>query len=178
MMRPSVKCAAAIILLLHILLLLSGCSGRNTPPTGQEVNAWFQNHEEDLNTVRDYLATLDFDSMDIKYSKMIVGNTYIIGYTYIGESQLNKTRLPIREDTVLLALRSLRKAGCKNIYYSRNTLQYCIWHGTSSIDCGVAYRADGQMPDIAYLTQCEPLEVDGWYWYVADFEEWRVRNAG
>lgn len=26
MMRPSVKCAAAIILLLHILLLLSGCS--------------------------------------------------------------------------------------------------------------------------------------------------------
>ena len=45
----------------------------------------FQNNEEDLNTVRDYLATLDFDSMDIKYSKMIVGNTYIIGYTYIGE---------------------------------------------------------------------------------------------
>lgn len=86
MMRPSVKCAAAIILLLHILLLLSGCSGRNTPPTGQEVNAWFQNHEEDLNTVRDYLATLDFDSMDIKDSKMIVGYTYIIGYTYIGES--------------------------------------------------------------------------------------------
>lgn len=39
MMRPSVKCAAAIILLLHILLLLSGCSGRNTPPTGQEVKA-------------------------------------------------------------------------------------------------------------------------------------------
>ena len=96
----------------------------------------------------------------------------------ICQSQLNKTRLPIREDAVLLALRSLRKAGCKNIYYSRNTLQYCIWHGTSSIDCGVAYRADGQMPDIAYLTQCEPLEADGWYWYVADFEEWRVRNAG
>ena len=71
MMRPSVKCAAAMILL-HILLLPSGCS-------------WFQNNEEDLNTVRDYLATLDFDSMDIKYSKMIVGNTYIIGYTYIGE---------------------------------------------------------------------------------------------
>lgn len=177
MMRPSVKCAAAMILL-HILLLLSGCSGRNTPPTGQEVTVWFQNNEEDLNTVRDYLATLDFDSMDIKDSKMIVGYTYIIGYTYISESQLNKTRLPIREDAVLLALRSLRKAGCKNIYYSRNTLQYCIWHGTSSIDCGVAYRADGQMPDIAYLTQCEPLEVDGWYWYVADFEEWRVRNAG
>ena len=102
--------------------------------------------------MRDYLATLDFDSMDIKDSKMIVGYTYIIGYTYISESQLNKTRLPIREDAVLLALRSLRKSGCKNIYYSRNTLQYCIWRGTSSIDCGVAYRADGQMPDIAYLT--------------------------
>ena len=84
MMRPSVKCAAAMILLL-ILLLLSGCRGRNTPPTGQEVTVWFQNNEEELNTVRDYLATLDFDSMDIKYSKMIVGNTYIIGYTYIGE---------------------------------------------------------------------------------------------
>lgn len=99
-MRPSVKCAAAMILL-HILLLLSGCSGRNTPPTGQEVTVWFQNNEEDLNTVRDYLATLDFDSMDIKDSKMIVGYTYIIGYTYISESQLNKTRLPIREDAVL-----------------------------------------------------------------------------
>ena len=74
MMRPSVKCAAAMILL-HILLLLSGCSGRNTPPTGQEVTVWFQNNEEDLNTVRDYLATLDFDSMDIKDSKMIVGYT-------------------------------------------------------------------------------------------------------
>ena len=73
MMRPSVKCAAAMILLVHILLLLSGCSGRNTPPTGQEVTVWFQNNEEDLNTVRDYLATLDFDSMDIKDSKMIVG---------------------------------------------------------------------------------------------------------
>lgn len=103
MMRPSVKCAAAMILL-HILLLPSGCSGRNTPPTGQEVTVWFQNNEEDLNTVRDYLATLDFDSMDIKDSKMIVGYTYIIGYTYISESQLNKTRLPIREDAVLLAL--------------------------------------------------------------------------
>lgn len=144
MMRPSVKCAAAMILL-HILLLLSGCSGRNTPPTGQEVTVWFQNNEEDLNTVRDYLATLDFDSMDIKDSKMIVGYTYIIGYTYISESQLNKTRLPIREDAVLLALRSLRKAGCKNIYYSRIHCNTALaW--TSIIDCGVAYRADGQMP--------------------------------
>ena len=86
MMRPSVKCAAAIILLLHILLLLSGCSGRNTPPTGQEVTVWFQNNEEDVNTVRDYLATLDFDSMEIRDAKVIVGYTYIIGYTYISES--------------------------------------------------------------------------------------------
>jgi hypothetical protein len=138
MMRPSVKCAAAMILL-HILLLLSGCSGRNTPPTGQEVTVWFQNNEEDLNTVRDYLATLDFDSMDIKDSKMIVGYTYIIGYTYISESQLNKTRLPIREDTVLLALRSLRKAGCKNIYYSRSTL-HLAWNLLHRLRCSLSSR--------------------------------------
>ena len=42
---------------------------------------------------------------------------------------------------------------------ARNTLQYCIWRGTSSIDCGVAYRADGQMPDIAYLLQKWHLPV-------------------
>lgn len=143
-MRPSVKCAAAIILLLHILLLLSGCSGRNTPPTGQEVTVWFQNNEEDLNTVRDYLATLDFDSMDIKDSKMIVGYTYIIGYTYISESQLNKTRLPIREDAVLLALRSLRKAGCKNIYYSRSTL---------AVHCNTAFGVEPPPSIAAWLIE-------------------------
>lgn len=52
-----------------------------------------------------------------------------------------------------------------------------MWNRLSDVACGIAYSIDGKEIDIEYLTESVPLSEENWYYYVADFNEWRVRNT-
>ncbi len=33
------------------------------------------------------------------------------------------------------------------------------------------------MPEVQYATEFTPVSDDGWYYYVADYNEWRVNQG-
>lgn len=151
---------AAILLILVSISLLSGCSFYNSPPSVGTVNEWFEDSKEMILFVADRLIEYDGTLVGINKKGEI--------YYQNGSYDLNK------DEEFTEALKSLRSSGCSFIHKRRKTVQIFMWEGISDISCGVAFAADGEELDIQYLTYFEPLEIDGWYYYIADYEEWRI----
>jgi hypothetical protein len=48
----------------------------------------------------------------------------------------------------------------------------------NDVGCGVACAINDQdLPDIQYVTELLPMENEGWYYYVSDFNQWRLSTG-
>ena len=73
----------------------------------------------------------------------------------------------------------LNKKGYRMIAMDRegNAIQFEFWSSVHEQDCGLVYVLnESRLPDIPYMTQCEPLSVDRWYYYFVDVNKWRVER--
>ncbi len=46
-------------------------------------------------------------------------------------------------------------------------------------DAGLLYAIENdekKLPTKQYLTELQPLQTTAWYYYVADYEEWRIHR--
>lgn len=58
---------------------------------------------------------------------------------------------------------------------------YLVNAGYKDIGIDHEITTDGQtalvdMEHVPFMTKLEPLSESGWYYYVADYEQWRVEN--
>ena len=51
-----------------------------------------------------------------------------------------------------------------------------IWSRGMDFRSGIAYSINEEEPTIEYLTNLVPLSEAGWYFYEADYNEWRLHN--
>ena len=50
--------------------------------------------------------------------------------------------------------------------------------GLQDIGCGIACSINAlEMPEIEYMTELVPLSTEGWYYYVDDYNKWRVESG-
>ena len=124
-----------------------------------EVVRDFGRNQEELMIVRDYLVGL--------------------GYEFITIRPNRETGPQISDPRADAAVDTLFERGYRIISKRANGLVFTRWSNTDRA-VGVVYSMDGNAVGedvLNFLTQIEPLDEEGWFFFVDDFNEWRVRNA-
>lgn len=157
----------------HILLLaflgfiafcFLGCN--TTAPSIGQFEKIFQEYESDFSTVSTYL-----ENIQAEWALIETDNGKInIGF----QNQI------INDSLVLESLNHLWKAGCFSIYMNRenNSICFGLWKTgmVGDADAGLLYAIENdekKLPTTQYLTELQPLQADSWYYYIADYEEYR-----
>ncbi len=144
---------------------LTGCV-KSKPPSEEEIYAIFQESHSDIQIVANYLLAMEYK---------------VIFYpTSEGEVFADFERIPL-DNSINDATYSLMKK-YKLIRFSKrlddNALVFKMWTDQLECECGVVYAINNnKVPHIQYLTLLEPLPEVGWYYYVADYNEWRANNS-
>lgn len=159
------------LVILHLIvsflicgIALNSCA-RREPPSEDEIYARFQESREDISIVVDYFLTSDYE--------------HIIIYDADEPVFADFANIEL-DETVKNAARSLLKkhgfiAIVKDTEY--NALEFLMWTG-AEISCGVLYAINrDKLPETEIPALLISLPDDGWYYYVADYNEWRANNS-
>ncbi len=154
------KLAKFLLLLLLFDCFLIGCTRFFTPPTAEEADAFLKSNWHDIDTAVNYLKAIDTDIA------FVVGTT--VKYEF-------KDHEIVQED-VKTCFQHLWNAGCELISYDvgDNTISFEIWNTTfGNVGCGIACTINGKgFPKAEMQTECKLISY-GWYYFVADYEEYR-----
>ena len=155
-----------IVIFISCVVLIA-CSPRF--PCIADMKTYFQDDRELLFVVANFLAETDFESVTIRATN-IENGTMFVGLEY--------EHVPICSDEALKAIQMLFQRGYSIIGRSGNSIDFLRW-STRNHGRGIVYSIDGNTPDeyaLVFLTEIEPLSIEGWYFYVENFYEWRNLN--
>lgn len=141
-------------ILLCLIFLLNGCGNIMEPPTAQELEAVFRKYQQEFQTVGEYLLAEEDDHVTI----------------FSGQD------LKSAASDVQSAENTLKvQTGCYSIHRNGSTVTFVLWSRFMDVGCGIAYTTStSPEPEMQYLSQLEPLSEPGWYYYVEDYNQWRL----
>ena len=154
---------AGIALLIFVVLpLFCSCGISNGQPTSNELEEYLCENIDEFNSIIDFAADQR-------------GRVHI---TYNGTEFENWFDTEIPED-VKKTIKSLKYHNRIIILKSGNTVLIELWHPfMREKSCGLAYSINGiDIPIVEYAVEMEPLSIAGWYYYVDDFNTWRVEQT-
>ena len=162
----------AVFVLLTLTLIPESCLRQ--PPSVEDVESFMKKNWNEIVVVNDYL--LGFENKDVLI--------YHDRFHDEDEILVDLDHQRIEDDAVMEALRSLWKEGCtiisKDIHgvEPSHAISYDIWTRTvGGVSCGFAYAIDHtQPPELQYQTELVALSIEGWYYYVENYEEWRYQQ--
>jgi len=126
-----------------------------------------------LRSVVDYFAGSEHTSIFIRFEEDLMGD--------------------ISDDNVAIAFDVLRERGYRSMHKVNNIITFLRSTRGRHFGNGIVYSIDGVEPNygvdtrsplygsarmptqIMYLTRLEPLSKPNWYYYEANFREWRIR---
>ncbi len=161
---------AIVFILLFILLSFLLCntpSANNTTfkHTYNDLLLVFEDDYDELIQVVEYLVSLK----DIP-------NAYI--YDALGQIDIGfGNEIKITDEYILEVISSLFEKGYVKIAKKNNTIYFERWKNDFGCFRGFSFSNDGTGNlDIEFLTVQESLNKADWYYYVSDYEAWRVQN--
>lgn len=159
-MKRRIFCA---LLSCVLLFLCVGC--RSTPPTVEAVEQRFNKNYDDLITIVSFMINSGYEKIQIRDCS--------------GTMYANLKWVDIAESSVNAAVKNILGTNLyKGIYKRGDTIRVLQWSSSQDISCGIAYTINGiDLPEIQYMTEIAPLAKDGWYYYVADYNEWRLKQT-
>lgn len=137
------------------------------PPDKAKMQKCFQRDQKDLSIVVNYLSNLDYAFVSIDKSN-IEDEVMFTG--------ANTSYQKIEDTAVLKSLNRLLKTK-KYIRVGKNdnTVYFEKWRFIEK-DRGIAVPVNKEnQPVVEFLIKSEPLSEIGWYYYEADYEEYRKR---
>ena len=111
-----------------------------------QTKAYFEKYKEELVSIKDYAMSVEEDFSFWRNS----------GVALLDASYL------------------LNRSECKSITKNGNTVVFHLWSKNMDVGGGIVYCESGVMNANFMITQCRALPENGWYYYVSDFNEWRV----
>lgn len=137
------------------------------PPDKEKMEKCFQQDKDDLTVIANYFISLDYSYVSV--DKSSIEN----GVMFTGAS----TRYQKIDDKT--ALESLNRILSNRKYIvvgkSNNTVFFEKWRFLEK-DRGIAVSVNKEdSPLVEFLIKSEPLSEIGWYYYEADYEEYRKR---
>jgi len=155
-----------VLIISFCSMFLSSCVPTKRNIDSADVNATFEEDIDDLQPVADYLCDFDYDYVIIENSKdiMIVDG---------GE------RKPIANVDVKEIVESLFSKGYQRLAKNYNTIKFHRWDKSFDMEfqAGFAFVCDGSEDlDISFVIHQEPLSKDNWYYYEANYNEYRLTH--
>lgn len=169
MLKHRKKLIAGICIALTVILVLGVAVIRPFTAKHRAVRH-FERNRESIVLVGDFLAGSEYDEISISPD---------IGSRMIFVNRPGTSRVPIDNDGVEEAVARLQRRGYRSIGKNDGVIVFGRGVFIFDITRGVAYSIDGSAPDdhsIAFLTRIEPLAEDNWFFYEADYNEYRTRN--
>lgn len=150
--------------LIVLTVFCSELSILSSPPSYSAVQKRFTNNWKNIETIEVYLTESRYSSIDI--------SNFRCTKVFADFDHIDITDVAVRH-----AVRSLLLTGrYKNISKSQNTIVIEQWSNIGDIGCGIAYSIDSDAePVIEYVTELQPLNEDGWYYYISDYNQWRTQ---
>ena len=154
-----------VLVILVLTLIPESCLKQ--PPSVEDVESFVKKNWNEIVIINDYLLGLENRDASISYAD--------------GSIFIDSANGQIEDDSVRGAIQSLWKEGCTSIYKSiygdvSNAIDYCIWTRLGEC-CGFVYAIDHtRPPELEYPTELVPLSIEGWYYYVENYEKWRENN--
>lgn len=155
-----------LLLMVFLCTILTGCFP-NTPDV-ESVEEHFRSNQEDIQIVVDFLVSMEHPSVYINTTDSTV--------------LVDLERIEIEDEKVNAAIKQLLEDSIFDTkqYYNfadktRNAIHFGLWCSAQGVECGVAYSINGEdLPLSQFCTEIVPLSEPGWYYYVDDYNEWRV----
>lgn len=138
---------------------------RFSRPDKYKIEEAFTANIDAFETVAEYMRALDRDSCFIESDNGQIKSIY-------GE-------VPVENEEVVEAVKRLWQIGCHLIskYADYNSIKFELWSNMFGIDSGVLYVIDdNEAPSVQYMTGLEETQFAKWFYYAADYEEWRLKN--
>lgn len=135
-------------------------------PDANKMEKYFERDKADFVLIIEYFIQSD-------YSDIIIDKTnFKEGIISTGTNMRGKK---IEDNAVVKAIERLFKRGYRKIGIYNNTI-YFVKRIMFEEERGIAYSINGEdKPIVEFLTKLDPLSQDGWYYYEADYNEWRTR---
>jgi len=165
----SLKGKVAIVLVALVIMVLAALflSARNatrsefgrvfSPLNERQIERIFNNDFEALHSIVIYLFNSEYDTLSINR----------------GEQGIEK----ITDAEVIETIRRLGERGFQVIAKDRSVISFNSFAILSEVSTGIVFsvgRPTGN--EIQFLTRLESFSEPNWYFFEADFNEWRARN--
>lgn len=134
-------------------------------PDRDKMGKYLERDKADFAIIIEYFVNSDYSYINIDKSDLKKGVMFTGANTRDEE---------IEDEAVIKSLnRLLGKRGYRVIGRNDNTIFFQKWAFLEK-DCGIAYSINGEdKPIVEFLIKLEELSEDGWYYYEADYEEYR-----
>lgn len=145
----------------------------------KKIEKEFYKNYETILEITSYLEKADFAYINIQGTDYIYDDgNYGTWYVESGNADdtANDGRKEIGDDKFIKEISHLFKdKKYQVISKSRNAISFQLM-STLDMGAGIVYTIDGMQPSIQFLTKLEKLNVADWYYYEADYNEWRRMN--
>ena len=145
-----------------IILNLSGCCTTTKTPNIKSVNKLYAEYKEEIDSVVNFLAITEYDVIIISDSS----GTMIADLQTIEIPDLN-----IRETINHLIGTEI----VKRFYKDNRNIEINIWNHKET-RYWMACTIDNTIPSVQYATEVIPMDETGWYFVIASYSKWRIRN--
>lgn len=158
-------CCAICCICLLLPLTLSGCVILSVPPSVSSVDQRLRDNCSDIQIIVDFMVNSGYEDIYINDTS--------------GKMLADLVWTDISDETVSTAVyRLLVNNAYQSISKIRSTIILRQWKGLQDIGCGIACSINAlEMPEIEYMTELVPLSTEGWYYYVDDYNKWRVESG-
>ena len=151
--------------------VLSACAlvAVNRSPKAKNMETLFNDNQEDIATISNYLLSESqaYIVIDDSSGTMLTGSA---------DSPLSKTT--IKNEDVLSSIQLIFQKGCNCIIkdLANNSVVFEFWHQSiGSVSSGIVYAPNIKAePNVEFMTEITPLNDNGWYYYLSDYEQWRI----
>ncbi len=157
------------MILLLFAIVCSGCSFSNYKSTFEfeAAESFFEEHETDLQILADYLKNQEYKTIYINKSN--------------GTALADLESINIEDESVIFSIEHIMQDGCKSISKNtdRNCVQFILWsRNRDEADGGLLFSLNGrEAPKAQFQTEQMLINQDGWYYYLAEYNKWRINRG-
>ena len=162
-----------LLAFLLTLVVLFNCCTLNKQPEPNQVYQQFLKHKELIQMITNYMVDTGYTNIYLSAGKETMN------VDADGTMSQGLVEMKISDDAVCAAIQLLFKSKAYiDIDKHDNTIIFLQWMGVQDIGCGIAYSINHiDYPSGEFFTELVPLSEPGWYYFVYDYNQWRV-NIG
>lgn len=164
--------AFVVIIVFFLMVKLS----KGNYSTDKKIKKEFYDNYGTISSITEMLEETSYSKINIQNVDYIYddGNfgTWYVRDDKIATEGVQKIQDP---DLVEMLNRIFKERKYQVVSKNSNTISFQLW---SNLDAGkgVAYVTGGEAPSIEFLTKYEKLDIENWFYYEADFNEWKKLN--